>query len=127
MDTCPKCGLDWTRERKKLGIEWIKPSQRGWLESVLDQEAETGMRGIPPDDKEFHARQFYGHKHGTSAYLQEWDKTKGHNAPIMPQKESDSRKEIINQKKSSDSGQDYEIDYPDLEIIDSDENKPQNS
>jgi|GEM_PF-4639180 len=124
MDRCPKCGLDWARERKKLGIEWLKPPQGSWLESVLDQGAETKKSGLLSDDKAFHSQQLAGHRHGSSASSPDQGKSAEHKATLMPQKGSDRRKEAINQKKSSDPGQDYEIEYPDLEIIDTDENKP---
>ena len=124
MDRCPKCGLDLTQERKKLGIEWLKPPQGSWLESVLDQDAETKMSGFLSDDKALHPLQLAGHRHGSSATSQDQDKSAEHKASLMSQKGSDSRKEAINPKKSPEQGQDYEIEYPGLEIIDSDENKP---
>ena len=124
MDRCPKCGLNWNQERKKLGIEWLKPPQGSWLKSVLDQGAETMMSGLLSDDKAFHSQQLVGHRHGSSVASLDQDKSAEHKASLMSQKGADSRKEAINQKKPPDPRQDYEIEYPDLEIIDSDENKP---
>jgi hypothetical protein len=124
MDRCPKCGLDWTRERKKLGIEWLKPPQESWLASLLGQGPEIRVCGILSDDQAFYSQQLAGQGHGSSAAAQGQYKKAEHKAPLMYQKGLNSIKEAVIEKKSPDSGQDYEIEYPDLEIIDADENKP---
>lgn len=32
LDACPKCGQNWAEEKKKLGIEWLSPAEKAWLD-----------------------------------------------------------------------------------------------
>ncbi len=138
MDTCPKCGLDWTEERKKLGIEWLEPALDGWLESGLEKSA---GKVVDPDNLSFHSLQESDHPDQELLSLKEQGKAAGDDfssspgldlsCDIDPGFESEPdfqlQEKPAARKKPLHSGQDYEIDYPDLEIIDSDEKKSQNS
>ena len=31
LSNCPKCGLDWTEEKKKLNLDWLQSGDQPWL------------------------------------------------------------------------------------------------
>jgi hypothetical protein len=57
LDKCPKCGMEWAEERKKLGIDWLKAQEKGWLETDNDNsdraEPQPGISGSEPDEFAF--------------------------------------------------------------------------
>ncbi len=53
LAACPKCGQDWAEEKKKLGIEWLSPGEKAWLDpSLMKAAGEDRDEGLMPSGEE---------------------------------------------------------------------------
>ncbi len=89
LSKCPKCGLEWNEERKKLGIDWMVSAEKGWLEAgqseeEVDKDFEPQTKGLEPDKFEFNFEQ----EEGGSLSYPEYLGNEGLSAP-MPDSGSD--------------------------------------
>ena len=175
LGKCPKCGLEWNEERKKLGIEWLSAAGKGWLEmsNQTDEDSESHNRGSEPDEIDFYPEQVEDETEGSLLHSENpfpdaGDKTVS--TPVShsgfdidpgfeqidaePDEVSPGFEEVVPELEEIDAGleetvsgmepdldfeeylekpasqkeppspeQDFEIDYPDLEFINSDNEK----
>lgn len=53
LAACPKCGQDWGDEKKKLGMEWLSPGEKAWLDPGLVKSAgEDREKGLMPSGED---------------------------------------------------------------------------
>lgn len=148
--------MEWIEERKKLGVEWLKPTEKGWLETDTDdagQEVEPQASRSGPDDFAFDPENS-GEGDGSLLFTEDHDPgfeeepvqtqagpgdfdvdpdeltVPGSEPEIDAGLEPDLDFEIqpeaeVKSKPEGPSEQEkeYEIDYPGLEIFDSEEKK----
>ncbi|WP_045216276.1 hypothetical protein [Desulfonatronovibrio magnus] len=133
--SCPKCGRDWTSEKKQLGLEWIKEGQGSWIDSDTGHDSDQeNMEGVArPENFDFHSLQ------EDPVFDEEFDVLKDSALPDTKQPDNDKAQveynfqqteevkgDIVVPGKSEqhhDSGLDQEIEYPDLEFIEENEKK----
>lgn len=138
LSSCPKCGQDWSEEKKKMGLDWIVKQERGWL------EAKPAADSHVPDEFSETATETYGVQfRDEEDVLVEDNESKVSADSMSDGNMVDGPIEILNEegdnqleskfldqveaegeaKISSDSSRkissDDEIEFPDLEFIDS--------
>ncbi len=50
LSNCPKCGLDWTEEKKKLNLDWLQSGGQPWLVNGLDPSGQEDVHQEPADE-----------------------------------------------------------------------------
>ena len=92
LNKCPKCGLEWNEERKKLGIDWMVSAERGWLEhgqseEEVDEDFESQTGGIEPDKFEFNFEQEEDGSHASLLYSEDLSKVSGNEGLPSPMRD----------------------------------------
>lgn len=141
LSSCPKCGQDWSEERKKMGLDWIVKQEHGWLETKPAADAHVSER-FAETATETDGVQFRGEED----MLIESNESKVSADSMSDHNVGDDSIEILDQevdnqlesrfldpvdtkkvKSRSDSSRksliekDDDIEFPDLELIDSPE------
>ncbi len=130
LASCPKCGQDWNRERKKLGLDWIIQTEQSWIAASNNLENET-LAELNQEELSAPVFIFDKEEPGQSPRTEADNSLKKESdtrdTPHQPahQPPKTQADPPATEPRSEDLFQ--EIEYPDLEFIEDESDKQQKS
>ncbi|WP_150112170.1 hypothetical protein [Desulfonatronovibrio hydrogenovorans] len=132
LGACPKCGHNWAEQKKKLGIDWLRPGEKSWLQ-VREDRPDSGSAPPGPDRTEHtEMTDFFSNdadpaeqgalSSGADRVKTNLEQESGRKTGL-PDQDAIS----VQEKKVSDQGLEEEIEYPELEFFDPDKDRKHSS